>query len=198
MPTFGPGTLQIGEVGSEIDASCLVNSLRITASKDEGDSVTKLCGSVTPGKITYAYSMSGNIDTDTDTGNGLFALSQATPGAEVPFTFTPNAPTETTATGSLIIDPMDFGADEFGDTMNSDVEWTLVGAPSYTYPDETPDVLDAQPFARVVQNGTPGAGATADTTAAGTPSTRSTSTSSTSTSSTTSSTGSTSSKKGAA
>lgn len=154
MPTFGPGTLQIGEVGSEIDASCLVNSLRITASKDEGDSVTKLCGNVTPGKITYTYSMSGNIDTDTDTGSGLFALSQASPGTEVPFTFTPNTPTETTATGNLIIDPMDFGADEFGDTMNSDVEWTLVGAPDYTYPDETPDVLAAgDRFARTVVNG---------------------------------------------
>lgn len=184
MPTFGPGTLQIGEVGSEIDASCLVNSLRITASKDEGDSVTKLCGNVTPGKITYTYSMSGNIDTDTDTGEGLFALSQASPGSEVPFTFTPNTPTETTATGNLIIDPMDFGADEYGDTMNSDVEWTLVGAPDYTYPDApAPETLAANRFARVVQNGTatsPTSSTAGDSSTSSTGSTSSTSKSSTS------------------
>lgn len=164
MPTFGPGTLQIGEVGSEIDASCFVNSLRITSSKDEGDSTTKLCGTVTPGKITYTYSMSGNLDTDTDNAAGLFALSQAEPGSEQPFTFTPNTPTETSASGTLIIDPMDFGADEYGDTMNSDIEWTLVGAPDYTYPEPSPEVLSASDrFARTVQNGTAPSSATPTT-----------------------------------
>lgn len=131
---FGPGTLKFGDVATPIDASCLVNSLRITMSKDEGDSTTKLCGTVKPGKITYTYSMSGNLDTDADDGSGLFALSQAEPGSQVPFEFTPNTEGETKAEGVVIIDPMDFGADEFGDTLASDIEWTLVGAPTYTYP----------------------------------------------------------------
>jgi hypothetical protein len=133
MPTFGPGTLQIGATGSEIDASCQVNSLRIATSKDEGDSKTMLCGTVKAGKVTYTYTLSGNVDTDTDDAAGLFALSQSAAGTEQPFTFTPDTETGTTASGTLIIDPLDFGADEYGDDLNSDFEWTIVGAPSYDY-----------------------------------------------------------------
>lgn len=164
MTTFGPGVFQVGEVGSEIDASCLVNSLRIAMSKDEGDSTTKLCGTVKPGKITYTYALSGNVDTDVATSSGLFALSQAAAGTEVPFTFTPNSADETTASGTLVIDPLDFGADEYGDDLNSDFEWTLVGKPTYTYPDETPDTLQA--FSRQVVNGAPAVGVKPDTTTA--------------------------------
>lgn len=156
MPTFGPGVLQIGEVGSAIDVSCHVNSMKITPSKDEGDSTTKLCGTVKPGKITYTYALSGNLDIDSDTPNGLFALSQAAPGTQQPFTFTPDSATETTATGTVIIDPLEFGGEEFGEDMTSDIEFGLVGAPSYTYPDAPPEGVTAR-FQRVVVNG---AGAT--------------------------------------
>ena len=133
MPVFGPGTLKIGATGSEIDVECLINGCRITSSKDEADSTTKLCGTVRPGKITYTYSMTGNVDTDTDDADGLFALSQTAPGTEQAFVFVPNTPTETSAAGTLIIDPLDFGADAFGDDMTSDFEFSIVGAPVYTY-----------------------------------------------------------------
>lgn len=153
MPVFGPGTLKIGATGSEIDVSCFVNSLKITASKDEGDSTTKLCGTVKPGKITYTYAMEGNLDVDADQSDGLFALSQASPGTQQPFEFIPNTAAETAAKGTLIIDPMDFGGDEFGDDMTSDIEFTVVGAPTYTYP--TPATLAKLPsrFAPLVVNG---------------------------------------------
>jgi hypothetical protein len=153
MPVFGPGTLKIGATGTEIDVSCLVNSLKITASKDEGDSTTKLCGTVKPGKITYTYSMEGNLDVDSETADGLFALSQASPGSQQPFVFVPNTAATTGATGTLIIDPLDFGGEEFGDDMTSDIEFTLVGAPTYDYP--TPAALAGQPsrFAPLVVNG---------------------------------------------
>lgn len=155
MPVFGPGTLQIGAVGSEIDVSCLVNSLRITASKDEGDSTTKLCGTVKPGKISYTYSLSGNLDVDSDDPDGLFALSQLAPGSEAPFEFTPNTAAETSATGTLIVDPMDFGGDEYGDDMTSDIEFTIVGAPTYAFPAAAPAARSAS---RLVVNGKPAAG----------------------------------------
>jgi hypothetical protein len=157
MPTFGPGTLQIGEVGTEIDVSCFVNSMRITASKDESDSTTKLCGTVKPGKITYTYSLTGNVDVDSDVPDGLFALSQTAPGTEAPFTFTPSTEGVTAASGTLVIDPLDFGADEFGDDMTSDLEFSIVGAPTYAFP---PDAI-ADPAARfkpLVINGRTGAG----------------------------------------
>lgn len=138
MPTLGPGTLKIGPVGSEIDVSCQINNARIAMSKDQDDSTTKLCGTVTPGKVTYTYALSGNMDTDTDDPAGIFAYSQANAGLIVDFTFVPNTAATTGATGQLMIDPLDFGADEFGAPLDSDFEWALIGQPAYTYPPVTP------------------------------------------------------------
>ena len=129
---LGPGTLTIGATATPIDVSCLVNNAVIAASKDQGDSVTKLCGTVKPGAVTYEYTLSGNIDTDIDDPAGFFALSQANPGQEYDYSFIPNTEAGTEATGKLIIDPLDFGGDEYGETMNSDFEFSLVGAPVYT------------------------------------------------------------------
>jgi hypothetical protein len=135
MPVkFGPGVLKIGATGTEIDASCLVNGLTITSDVNSDDDVTKLCGTVVPGKRTYTFTMSGNLDTDQDAGaTGLFALSQLSKGTEQDFTFTPNTDEGTVVAGTLIIDPMDFGADEYGTVMASDIEWALVGDPTYTW-----------------------------------------------------------------
>lgn len=130
---LGPGTLEIGATGTEIDVSCLVNNAVISTEKDEGDSTTKLCGTVKPGAVTYTYTLSGNTDTDVNDPAGLFALSQASPGSEQSFVFTPNTEAGTTATGTLVIDPLDFGGDTTGETMTSDFEFTIVGQPTYNY-----------------------------------------------------------------
>jgi hypothetical protein len=134
-PTFplGPGELKIGTTGTEIDVSCLVNNGLIAAEKEEGDSTTKLCGTVRPGAVTYTYSLTGNMDTDVDDPAGFFALSQAEPGSQQSFTFTPSTDAGTAASGTLVIDPLDFGGDTVGETMTSDFEFTLVGKPTYAY-----------------------------------------------------------------
>jgi len=135
MTVLGPGTLEIGAVGSEVDASCLVNGCRITPTKNEGDETQKLCGTKVPGSITYTAKLSGNLDIDADQGAaGLFAMSWASPGSEQAFTFTPNTADGTTAAGTLILDPLDFGADKYGDTLTSDFEFTISGDVTYTYP----------------------------------------------------------------
>jgi hypothetical protein len=130
---LGPGTLTIGETGSEIDVSCYVNNAKITADKDTADSTTKLCGDVKQGATTYSYSMSGNLDVDVANESGLFALSQDSPGSEQAYVFTPNTEAGTQASGVLIIDPLDFGGDESGETMTSDFEFTLTAKPDYAY-----------------------------------------------------------------
>jgi hypothetical protein len=131
---FGPGTLKIGATGSEIDASCYVNGLRITATADRGDSKTMLCGTTKAGSVRYDYEMTGNLDLDLNSGaDGLFALSQESPGSTQAFEFIPNTAGGTSASGQLVLDPMDFGADEYGAIMASDVTWTLVGQPTYVY-----------------------------------------------------------------
>lgn len=135
MPVLGPGTLKIGAVGTEIDVSCLVNGARIAPTKNEGDETQKLCGTKVPGSITYTAKLSGNLDIDPDAGaDGLFALSWSAPGSEQDFTFTPNTADGTIAAGKLILDPLDFGADKYGDTLSSDFEFTISGNVTYTYP----------------------------------------------------------------
>jgi hypothetical protein len=142
---LGPGTLSIGETGTPIDVSCLVNNATISADKDEGDSTTKLCGTVRPGAVTYAYSLSGNMDTDVAETAGFFALSQESAGEVMDFTFTPSTDAGTSATGQLTIDPLDFGGDTTGETMVSDFEFSIVGKPAYTYGDGAVGVAAEEP-----------------------------------------------------
>ena len=130
---LGPGTLEFGVTGTEIDVSWVVNNSVIWTDKNQGDSTTKLCGTVKPGAVTYDYSLSGNMDTDVADEAGFFALSQVQAGKELAYTFTPSTDAGTSAAGTLIVDPLDFGGDTTGETMTSDFEFSLVGAPTYTY-----------------------------------------------------------------
>jgi hypothetical protein len=145
---LGPGVLKIGTTGTELDVSCLVNNAVISADKDQADSTTKLCGTVKPGAVTYAYSLAGNMDTDIAESTGFFALSQSAAGTEQSFLFTPNNDAGTEAAGTLIIDPLDFGGDESGADMTSDFEFSIVGAPTYTYGGavavESPTVVESE------------------------------------------------------
>lgn len=131
---LGPGTLTIGATGTEVDVSCLINGARVTASKDQADGTQKLCGTKRPGAVTYTYELTGNIDIDVSDPAGIFALSVAEPGSEQPYTFTPNTEAGTSAEGVLVIDPLDFGADAFGDDLTSDFTFALTDAPTYTFP----------------------------------------------------------------
>lgn len=134
MPNLGPGTLEIGETGTPIDLSCLVNNVRITVEKSQDDPRYKLCGTATPGTITYSFALSGNLDTDVEDPSGFFAFSQDHAGEQFPFTFTPNTTAGTAAAGTLIVDPLEFGADEYGEALDSDFEFSVLGKPTYTFP----------------------------------------------------------------
>lgn len=135
MTVLGPGTLKIGATGTEIDVSCLVNGARITPTKDQKDATQKLCGDKVPGAVTYTAALSGNLDIDADEGaTGLFALSWSAPGTQQDFTFTPNTAEGTSAAGTLVLDPLDYGADAYGDVLTSDFEFQIVGTVTFTYP----------------------------------------------------------------
>lgn len=129
---YGPGTLTFGATGAEIDVSCQVNSLTISASKEQGDTTTKLCGTTKTPAAVYTYAMAGNIDHDLTDPDGLWALSQVAPGSEVAFVYVPSLEAGTEAEGTVLIDPMAFGGEEYGATMASDIEWLLTGPPTYT------------------------------------------------------------------
>jgi len=127
---LGPGKLTIGEIGTELDVSCYVNNAAIENSKDKTDDTTKLCGAVRAGVTTYTFQLTGNIDTDIGNSSGLFALSWNEKGSQQPFTFTPSNELGTTASGILIVDPLRFGADEYGSDLTSDFTWDIVGTPT--------------------------------------------------------------------
>jgi len=131
MPVFGPGTLTIGEIGTAIDASCLVNNAILSATPTTSDPTTKLCGTQKPGSTTYAATLSGNMDIDSDDPDGLFCLSWANPGAELPFIFIPNSEDGTSASGTLTLQPLDFGSSgAFGDDMTADFEFQVLWKPT--------------------------------------------------------------------
>lgn len=130
---LGPGTLHIGLTGTLLDVSCNINNAVISASKSQGDNVTKLCGTVVPGTVTYDYTLGGNIDLDVGQATGFFALTQTQAGQQLAYEFTPNTDAGTMAAGQLIVDPLDFGGDETTATMAADFEFALVGQPTYTY-----------------------------------------------------------------
>jgi hypothetical protein len=134
---LGPGELKIGATATAIDVSCLVNNAVISADKDEGDSVTKLCGTVVPGSVTFNYTLAGNIDLDIANASGLWALSQSSAGQQIEFSYTPNTDAGTVATGKIVLAPLPFGGDETGQTMAGDFEFTIVGAPAYAFDDGT-------------------------------------------------------------
>ncbi len=133
MVNLGPGKLTIGDVAADQDISCIVNNVRIAVTKDQADPRTHLCGTSVPGAITYTFALSGNFDIDPETADGFFAFADANAGTQQPFTFTPNTAAGTTATGTLIVDPLDFGADNYGDPLDSDFEFAVIGKPTYAY-----------------------------------------------------------------
>ena len=132
---LGPGTLTIGATGAEIDVSCDLDNAVVTMSKTAGTDVTKLCGTVKKGAVTYTYVLNGTIAQDLDLGaDGLFALSQAAPGSEQDYVFTPNTDNGTSAAGKLVLDPLDFGSTgAYGEEMKSGFSFALVEQPVYTY-----------------------------------------------------------------
>jgi hypothetical protein len=141
---LGPGTMTIGEIGTEIDVSCLVNNAKITWEKTQDDPKTKLCGDVSAGATTYTATLEGNVDQDLATATGLHHLSTSAKGTQVPFTYTPSTAVGATATGVLTIDPLDFGGDEMGKDMTSDFAWVCTGDPDFVYGTGAPEgELDA-------------------------------------------------------
>ena len=123
--TLGPGVLTIGATGTEIDVSCLVNNAAIVPDISEGDSKTMLCGTSKRAADTITWALSGNVDVDAGLSSGFFALTWNNIGGVVPFTFTPSTAVGTSVKGNLKLAPLQLGADNYGDFLNSDFEFGL-------------------------------------------------------------------------
>lgn len=136
--TLGPGILKIGETATAIDVSCLVNNAAIVPDISEGDEKTMLCGTSKRSADTITWALSGNVDVDAGLAAGFFALTWNNIGAIVDFEFTPSTAVGTKVVGQLKLAPLELGADNYGDFLNSDFEFALDNfdpATSVTYGD---------------------------------------------------------------
>lgn len=127
---FGPGELRIGEAGSLIDVSSLVNGCTLTPAAQTADSTTKLSGYQRGGSTTTAWTLDGNVDTDAGSASGLWQLCYDLEGEEVEFEFTPEQATGVTVSGTVVLTPLGLGSDAYGNDLTSDFSWTCVGKPT--------------------------------------------------------------------
>jgi hypothetical protein len=130
---LGPGTLTLGETGTELDASCQLLGAMVEWDKDKEDDETTLCGDVVPGDMTYTATLSGTVYQDLAEATGLVAYTWEHKGETVAFEFVPNTAAGATVTGDVIVDPLTVGGDEMKVKMQSDFEWDCVGEPTIAF-----------------------------------------------------------------
>lgn len=126
---LGPGTLNIGETGTAIDMSCLIQNATVAWDVDTEDDLNVLCGDTVPGARTYTATLSGTAVSDLTDPDGLVDFTWEHKGEAVPFVFVPNTDAGATVTGRCVLNPLDVGADDYGAVMTADFEWDCVGEP---------------------------------------------------------------------
>ncbi len=126
--TMGPGTFSIGLVGTPLDLTAQVTSLRVTPSAEAEDSLTTLSGETLAGERTYSWVVSGTLIQDL-TEAGMYDYTWDNAGDEVPFTFTPSTAAGRSITGTVIVDPLEVGGD-VKKKNTVDFEWVVVGTPT--------------------------------------------------------------------
>ena len=126
---LGPGTLELGEVGTAVDYSCQLTGATIAWDASKDDDVTTVCGDTLPGATTYTAVLSGTAVQDLADAAGLAKFSWDNKGQPVAVSFVPSTEAGATFTGVVTIGPLDVGGDTAGENMTSDFEWPFVGDP---------------------------------------------------------------------
>jgi len=132
--TLGPGSLKIGEVGSELDMSCNLTNASVTWEVDAEDPTPTLCGGTVGGARNYTATLAGTMFQDIE-ADGVIDYTWKNKGVEAPFKFVPDEAGAALIEGRVTIDPITIGGDA-RTRPTSDIEWTCVGEPTFT-PDST-------------------------------------------------------------
>lgn len=134
VPTkLGPGTLKIGEVGTEVDMSCAVSAAGLGTEKDQDDPVPLLCGDNAQSPAEYSGTLTGTVLLDLADPDSIFFFSHTHKGEVHKVTFTPNTVAGTVVTGEVTIDPLEIAGDVKGNAT-ADFEWDFVDFPLVTPP----------------------------------------------------------------
>jgi hypothetical protein len=130
---LGPGTLKIGETGTEIDMSCNVSEVEFATDKEQDDPVPVLCGREVASPATYTATLSGTALLNLADPESIFYYANEHKGETVPVEFVPNTEAGATISGSITLDPMGIAGDVAGN-VESEFEWTFVEWPTITGP----------------------------------------------------------------
>lgn len=125
----GPGELQLGDTGDEVDLAPQCSKAKISWDKDTEDAIDTLDGGELPGDVKYKAKLEATVIQDISAG-GLVELTWSKKGTQIPFTYTPNSDEEATITGDLVLDPIDVGGD-VKTRPTSDIEFDCVGEPAF-------------------------------------------------------------------
>lgn len=127
---LGPGTLKIGDVGSEVDYAAQMTGCTVKWDKEKEDDTPVLSGGSLTGDTTYTATLAANLFQDLGEVAGLVEFSWANKGMEVSVTFVPSTAAGRQVTGTVIVDPIDVGGEEAKSRPRSDIEWAFVGEPT--------------------------------------------------------------------
>lgn len=124
---LGPGTLtiKVGAQGTDTAFSCEVLGASVTHDYEENDTRRMLCGTVRGGGGSRTDGFKASIENDlTAAGLYKFLFDHDLQSADV--TFTPNTDdgAKWVVAGVTLQLPDEIGADEFGNPIASEVEWT--------------------------------------------------------------------------
>lgn len=127
MRTLGPGSLKIGETGSEKEFATDLSKTALTPSTDSEDDVPMLDGSNMSGEDTTTWALSGTMYQNYDF-DSLEKWCFDHRGEELPFVFVPNNAGGIDWSGVIKIRPITVGGD-VKKKNTSDFEFPLVGEP---------------------------------------------------------------------
>lgn len=126
--TVGPGTLKLGETGTEQDFSAQVTACRVTWANEIGDATPVLSGEELAGDVEWSASLVVTFVQDIAAA-GIAEYTWTNRGDQVPFTFTPSTAAARSVTGVVTITPIDVGGDAKA-KPTSEVTWACVGDPA--------------------------------------------------------------------
>lgn len=129
----GKGTLTLAMKDAHtqaLDFSAQVTSAKFQPDSSTGDSITVLSGETIPGKKSFGGHLEIDFLQDFST-NGIVDFSYKNAGKEADFVYTPNTEAKAKLQGTVIIAPLEVGADVEA-IAKSAAKWVVPSLPTFT------------------------------------------------------------------
>ena len=126
--TVGPGTLTLGEVGSEQEIAAQITDATAEPSVESEDDIPVLTGEVVAGEDTETWVLKGNLLQDIST-TGINTWSMNNTGTVQPFSYVPNDGVGRALVGDIKVRSLAIGG-PVKKKAQSDFEFPIVGTPA--------------------------------------------------------------------